>query len=187
MSAGKAKKSEKRTVLVKANAKPKSKTTKSSANKANTNKSSATKAKSTKPRVTKAKLKSPTKSKRKSSLKTKTNSAANLTGGKSVRSAKKPDDLKRIEGIGPKIENLMHADGVKTFSKMSKTSVKRLRTILEKGGPRFVMHNPDTWPEQAGLAALGEWTKLDQLQDRLNGGRPNKKSKADSTKRKQKA
>ena len=35
------------------------------------------------------------------------------------------------------------------------------------------MIDPSTWPEQASLAAAGEWDALQALQDELKGGRRN--------------
>jgi len=83
----------------------------------------------------------------------------------------KKDDLKKIEGIGPKIEGLLHADGIKTFKQLADAKVSRLRKILEDAGSRYRMHDPGSWPKQSNLAAKGEWTKLDKLQDKLQGGR----------------
>jgi predicted flap endonuclease-1-like 5' DNA nuclease len=87
------------------------------------------------------------------------------------RSVSAKDNLKRIEGIGPKIESLLHADGIKTFVQLSKAKVERLEKILVNAGPRFRMHKPTTWAEQAGIAAAGDWDQLKQLQDVLKGGR----------------
>jgi DNA polymerase/3'-5' exonuclease PolX len=80
------------------------------------------------------------------------------------------DDLTKIEGIGPKIAGLMKASGVATFSAMAATSVDRLQEILDGADFRAIA-NPSTWPEQAGLAAKGEWEALGKLQDELDGGR----------------
>ena len=82
----------------------------------------------------------------------------------------RPDNLKRIEGIGVKIEQLLKADGIDTFAKLSRSSVTRLRGILDKAGPRFRMHKPTTWGEQAAIAAKGDWAALKVLQDELKGG-----------------
>lgn len=81
------------------------------------------------------------------------------------------DDLTKVEGIGPKIQQLLNDDGIYTFEELAKVEVKRLRNILQAAGPRFRMHEPATWPEQADMAAKGEWTKLVHWQDKLKGGR----------------
>jgi len=33
------------------------------------------------------------------------------------------------------------------------------------------MHDPTTWPQQAGMAAKGEWDALKTWQDELQGGK----------------
>jgi predicted flap endonuclease-1-like 5' DNA nuclease len=81
------------------------------------------------------------------------------------------DDLKRIEGIGPKIEELLNADGIKTFAKLAATNPQHLKELLNAAGPRFKMHNPETWSQQAALARDGKWDELKLLQERLVGGR----------------
>jgi large subunit ribosomal protein L27 len=85
--------------------------------------------------------------------------------------AVKGDDLKKIEGIGPKIEELFYAAGITTFVQLSETSTARMEEILAGGGPRYATHSPMTWGHQASLAADGEWDELKELQDRLDGGR----------------
>lgn len=82
------------------------------------------------------------------------------------------DDLKLIEGIGPKIADLLIADGIDTFYKLANTSAEDISVILEKGGSNFASHNPATWPEQSLLAAEGKMDELKELQDRLIGGKP---------------
>ncbi len=85
------------------------------------------------------------------------------------------DDLKIVEGIGPKIEELLHNAGIFTFKQLSSTSTQLLREILSQGGARFVMHDPGTWPAQADLASNGEWDKLREYKDYLMGGKEPKK------------
>ena len=87
------------------------------------------------------------------------------------KTAAEPDDLTRIEGIGPKIQELLYAAKIYTFAQLSKTDVARLKGILDEAGERFQMHEPKTWPEQAQLAADGRWEQLQKLQDLLRGGR----------------
>lgn len=82
------------------------------------------------------------------------------------------DDLKKIEGIGPKIAELLNTAGITTFADLAATSVERLNEILAEAGSRYATHNPTTWPEQASLARDGQWDELKELQDRLNGGKP---------------
>lgn len=84
---------------------------------------------------------------------------------------KRVDDLKIVEGIGPKIEELLNNAGIKTFAQLENTSVARLNEILEEAGPRYQMHDPGTWPQQSGLANSGKWTELKILQDELNKGK----------------
>ncbi len=85
--------------------------------------------------------------------------------------AGEPDDLTMVEGIGPKIAELLADDGIATFSALAAASRDRLAGILERAGSRYRMHDPSTWPEQAALAAARRWSDLADLQDRLSGGR----------------
>lgn len=80
------------------------------------------------------------------------------------------DDLTKIEGIGPKIKNLLYDDGIWSFAQLSEVQVSRLQKILDKAGPRYRVHNPKTWPEQAKMAAAGNWDALKKWQDELKGG-----------------
>lgn len=84
---------------------------------------------------------------------------------------RQPDDLRKIEGIGPKIAQILQEHDILTFADLAATAVDRLRTILEQAGPRYALAKPDTWPKQAELAARGDWDALKDLQNRLDGGR----------------
>ena len=83
----------------------------------------------------------------------------------------KQDDLKAIEGIGPKIDTLLHDAGINTWWTLANTEVSVLNEILEKAGPRFQLADPSTWPRQALMAAEGRWDDFQAYQDALNGGR----------------
>ncbi len=99
-------------------------------------------------------------------------SKSTATGKTSVKKTAKADDLKKIEGIGPKIAAILTEAGYGTFEALSKADPAKISEILvEKGGKRYAMHNPETWPEQAKLAAEGKWDELKELQDKLQGGR----------------
>ncbi len=80
-----------------------------------------------------------------------------------------PDDLKLIEGIGPKIASLLQAAGISTFAQLVSTDVSRLQQILRDA--HLEMADPTSWPEQARLAAAGDWEGLQVLQNALKGGR----------------
>jgi predicted flap endonuclease-1-like 5' DNA nuclease len=80
------------------------------------------------------------------------------------------DDLKLVEGIGPKIEEIFHAAGIKTWVELSKTDPKRLKEILTAAGERFQMHDPGTWPKQSKMMVDDKWEDLKVYQDRLDGG-----------------
>ncbi len=81
----------------------------------------------------------------------------------------KPDDLTRIEGIGPKTQEAFNAAGIRTFSALAATPAEKLQAILDEAGLK--LGNPGTWPEQAALAAKGDWTRLEELSENLKGGR----------------
>ncbi len=80
------------------------------------------------------------------------------------------DNLQIIEGIGPKIEELLHAAGIRTWSDLAGSSFDRLRQILDDAGPTYRVHNPGSWAEQAQLAAAGKWDELVALQKTLDAG-----------------
>jgi len=78
-----------------------------------------------------------------------------------------PDDLAVIEGIDPKLAGLLNSAGVTTFHELAQSAPVRLRAILADAGPSYRSVNPDTWPEQAELAARNHWRALKSLQEVL--------------------
>jgi predicted flap endonuclease-1-like 5' DNA nuclease len=92
-------------------------------------------------------------------------------GAKALGFPVKLDDLKVVEGIGPKIEGLLHADGIKTWRALSEAPAERLKGILDAAGPRYRVHNPTSWPQQAKMLVSGEWTAFKKLTDELTAGR----------------
>ena len=81
-----------------------------------------------------------------------------------------PNDHKIVEGVGPKIAELIVAGGITTWAELAATDVSKLKEILTEAGSRYKMHDPTTWPKQAGLAAEGKWDELKEYQDHLEGG-----------------
>jgi predicted flap endonuclease-1-like 5' DNA nuclease len=80
-----------------------------------------------------------------------------------------PDDLTRIEGIGPKIRTILQAAGIRTFADLADADATHLKQILVDAGLRI--HNPASWPQQAALAQTGQWDALKTLQSQLSAGR----------------
>jgi len=89
--------------------------------------------------------------------------AITLPSGKKI----KQDDLKVIEGIGPKIEELLHNAGIKTWSDLANAATDTVQAVLDEAGPRYRIHDPATWAKQAALAAAAQWEELETYQ----GGR----------------
>jgi large subunit ribosomal protein L21 len=86
---------------------------------------------------------------------------------KAKKATTKGDDLKKVEGIGPKIAETLNAAGISTFAELAKTSSAKISEIIAdvRGN-----HVTDTWPKQAKLAADGKWDELQKWQDELDGG-----------------
>lgn len=97
----------------------------------------------------------------------------NLVEEEAEKSAKESlqekDDLTRIEGIGPKINQVLQGAGIFSYKQLSESDPDTLQTLLDES--RLSFAKPESWPEQAKLAAGGNWDELDVLQQKLKGGR----------------
>ncbi|MBE9464339.1 hypothetical protein ACFP1I_05885 [Dyadobacter subterraneus] len=108
----------------------------------------------------------------KTALKTSSNSIRESFSGIPVATEKvQHDDLKIIEGIGPKIESILKGAGIHSFYQLSQKTPDQISAILANSDSRFQVHDPSTWPRQAELASKGNWDELKAWQDLLNGGR----------------
>jgi large subunit ribosomal protein L21 len=87
-----------------------------------------------------------------------------------VKKAVKADDLKKIEGIGPKIAEIFAAAGIDSFAKLAKADIAKLKEVLEAAGSRYASKVPDSWPKQAKMAAEGKWDELKKWQEEVKGG-----------------
>ncbi len=83
----------------------------------------------------------------------------------------KVDDLKKIEGIGPKIAGILNEGGINTFGDLASTDLEKLKELLSEAGNRYKMHDPSTWSEQSKMAADDKWDELKEWQDKLDGGK----------------
>ncbi|MEM6379319.1 MAG: 50S ribosomal protein L27 [Bacteroidota bacterium] len=90
-----------------------------------------------------------------------------LPNGKKI----KPDDLKVVEGIGPKIEGLLQEAGINNWNDLANAPTEKVQEVLDAAGPRYRMHDPATWAKQAQLCVDAKWDELVEYQDRLKGGK----------------
>ena len=79
------------------------------------------------------------------------------------------DDLTLVEGIGPKIAEILKKSGISSFAQLAAADTASLAKLLQENGLQFT--KPDSWPEQARLAAEGKMDDLKALQERLVAGR----------------
>ena len=82
---------------------------------------------------------------------------------------KEPDDLTKLEGIGPKVAKVLNGAGVTTFEDLAHARTEDIQNALNTAG--LQMMNPEGWIEQAKLAAKGDLDALKKLQEELKGGR----------------
>lgn len=80
-------------------------------------------------------------------------------------------NLEIIEGIGPKIKEVLNNARIVTFRDLATTPIYRIKDILDSAGPQFASHDPSTWVEQALLAENGQWEQLEDLKEYLVAGR----------------
>lgn len=80
------------------------------------------------------------------------------------------DELTKIEGIGPKIEEALHNAGIHTFGILSHVTPDELMEVLLSSEGHFEHVNPESWPIQARMAAHGDWDDLKEFQDMLHAG-----------------
>ncbi|WP_281541637.1 hypothetical protein [Maribacter aestuarii] len=93
--------------------------------------------------------------------------AAKAVFGKTI----KQDDLKVIEGIGPKIEGMFKDSGIKTWKALSDASVADCQKVLDTGGKRYQIHDPASWPMQAKMCYEGKWAELFKWQEEHDHGK----------------
>ena len=75
------------------------------------------------------------------------------------------DDLTRINGIGPRYAEILHAAGINSFSQMAAMSSDELAgafAAAEVNRPKSL----GSWIEQAAFAARGDWAGLHAYQER---------------------
>lgn len=79
----------------------------------------------------------------------------------------KKQDLKIIEWIGPKIEELLNKWGIFSYKDLELSNISTIQSILENAWSRYIMHNPSTWKKQASIAHSWNFEKLQNYQKSL--------------------
>ena len=91
------------------------------------------------------------------------------------RTTSETDDLTLIEGIGPKVAEVLAKAGISTFAALAEANAADIQEILDAAGLK--MMDATSWPAQAKLAAEGDMDGLKKMQDELSGGRKVKTEK----------
>ena len=91
------------------------------------------------------------------------------------------DDLTIIEGIGPKVAEVLGEAGILTFAQLAESDADDIQTILNEADLK--MMDPTSWPAQAKLAAENDMDGLKKMQDKLSGGRKVKTEKKPAAKK----
>jgi|GEM_PF-3359915 len=81
------------------------------------------------------------------------------------------DDLKIVEGIGPKIAEHLGKHGLRTWSDMAAAKPAQLKKVLDEAGDRFQLHDPSNWPEQCRMMVENRWDELRKYQRKLSSAR----------------
>lgn len=82
---------------------------------------------------------------------------------------KQRDDLTILEGIGPKVEQLLNQKGIKTFKQLAGANPEEIMSWTVSMGWDYMY--PQTWIPQAKLAADGDWDGLNKMMVYLFRGR----------------
>ena len=78
------------------------------------------------------------------------------------------NELMVVNGVGPGIAALLFENGITSLRELAVTRPETLVEMLETAGGPFARIDPTSWPEQAALAARGDWKGLANLQAALN-------------------
>jgi predicted flap endonuclease-1-like 5' DNA nuclease len=77
------------------------------------------------------------------------------------------NDFTTVQGIGPAIAQLLIGRGLTTWWSLAHADIELLRSMLSEAGPKYQVHDPTSWPQQARLLANGQWEKFRTLRDAL--------------------
>jgi F-type H+-transporting ATPase subunit gamma len=83
----------------------------------------------------------------------------------------KKDNLKLIEGIGPKVEQALNGAGITTYAQLAAAKPADLIRIVKDEAKVRIVGDAATWPKQASFLVKGDQDGLKAYQDILVGGR----------------
>lgn len=89
---------------------------------------------------------------------------------KKQKQQEEPDDLTKVEGIGPKAAEALVNAGLDSYAKLAKASADEIKEILTEASSRMAHLDPGSWPKQAGMAAEGKWDELNDWQEKAKAG-----------------
>ena len=69
------------------------------------------------------------------------------------KAAAKGDDLKKLEGVGPKLAEILNEAGITTYAGLAETSIEKMKEILEAAGSRYASKDPAPWIAEAKTLA----------------------------------
>ena len=96
--------------------------------------------------------------------------ASKAEAPKAAKKTAGSDDLKRVEGIGPKMAEALIASGIDSFAKLGESSEEQIKAALEAAGARFAP-SLGTWAAQAELLAKGDEAGFAAMKESLTAGR----------------
>ena len=95
------------------------------------------------------------------------------------------DDLSVIDGIGPKVADVLRLAKVNTFSKLASITPDEISKILGEKDTRLLrLTDPTSWPRQAKLASEEDWEGLSALKYSFKESKSIKKRKGSKQKEK---
>lgn len=80
------------------------------------------------------------------------------------------DDLTRIEGIGPKTQELLNAEGITSFAQLAAGEQAQFEAILDAAENMPFTASTTTWARQAQFLVDGDEDGFQEYTDHLDGG-----------------
>jgi len=65
----------------------------------------------------------------------------------------KGDNLTKLDGVGPKLAEILNAAGINSYADLAGTSTDKMKEILEAAGSRYASKDPAPWIDQAKTMA----------------------------------